>query len=320
MKVFRYEEYGNSEVLKLAEAKRPEPNPDEVLVKVKGIGINPAEWHKLNGKIWIVRVSAGWKRPKHKILGADVSGIIVAIGKNVKSFQIGDFVLGRNDKGGLAEYTCIQESKAAKFSNKIGFKNAASIPLAAITALIALRDKGRMEYGQKILINGASGGIGTFAIQLAKHIGANITAVCSVDNVDLVKSLGADNTIDYNKVDFTRIDQEYDLIVDLIGNKKARQFNEVLKPEGKVVIVGFSNFKFLMSNIIIGGLISIFSKKKFIIMNAETKRCDLAYIISLVNVGIINPLIEETYNFESIPEAFKRIGSRRVNGKLVIKL
>ena len=218
MKAFGYQKYGSPDHLLLMELPQPEARENEVLIRVHALSLNPAEWHQLVGKIWVVRLAFGLFAPRRPVMGADIAGEVVAVGSKVQNFKVGDRVFGRNDTGGLAEYSCLEADKAALIPAALSYEQAAALPLASCTALAALRDKGQIQAGEDILINGASGGIGTFAVPLAKHFGARVTGVCSGKNRDLAQSLGADAVIDYTQEDFTQ-SGPYDLIIDLVGNR-----------------------------------------------------------------------------------------------------
>ncbi len=269
MKVFQYKRYGNPDQLKQSDIRKPNPKPDEILVKIKAISLNPADWHSLRATIWLVRLSQGIFKPKNYILGADIAGYVEAVGCDVKSFKVGEKVYGRNVKGGLAEYGCINQNRVAHMPDKLSFEAAAAIPLASLTALIGLRNYGHIKRGQHIIINGASGGIGTFAIQLAKYYGANITAVCSSKNIDLVRSLGANHVINYTSTDFTLEHSKYDLIIDLIGNRTPKSLKNILKIKGICVVIGFTNAKRLFDFMIRGTWISKTTNTSFKVINAK---------------------------------------------------
>jgi len=320
MKAYIYNKYGGPEVLKLKDIEKPEPKGNEISVRVKALSINPSEWHKLTASFWMVRPSSGLFRPKHPILGADIAGIVTETGKNVKHISKGDRVFGRCLSGGLAEICTLEKSSVATIPENIAFENAASLPLAAVTALIALRDKGKIQANQTVLINGASGGIGTFAVQLAKHFKANVTGVCSSKNVDLVKSLGSDEVLDYKKQDIESVNSQFDLILDFVGNQKVNTFTKLLKPEGKCVLVGMEKPSRLFSNMFKGMIITAFGRQKVLPMDAEVASDDLALISQLVAKGKIRPVIAREYGFNSVPEAFTHLGTRRSNGKLLIKI
>lgn len=318
MKAYIYRKYGNPEVLCLEEVEKPVPNENEILVKAFALSINPAEWHRLTASFWLLRLSTGIFAPKHQILGADVAGIVVAIGKGVKNFKEGDRVFGRCMSGGLAEFNCLKETSAAKIPKSISFEKAATLPLAAVTALIALRDQGQLAAGHTVLINGASGGIGTFVVQLTKHFKATVTGICRTDNVDLVKSLGADYVIDYKKADFTSFSEKYDLIIDLIGNRTIRETAKLLNSKGKCVLVGMDRPLRLFGNMFHGMIISALSSKKITPMDAQVKSEDLAFIVQLVVEGKLQTVIDKKFDFVSVPEAFTKIGSRRTKGKVAV--
>lgn len=319
MKAFAYRKYGApSDVLQLEEFPKPLPKENQVLIKVNAWSLNPAEWHRLRASIWMLRLSNGLWAPKQPILGADVAGVVVAVGGKVRSFKVGDRVMGRNFSVGLAEYACLAEGKTALIPKAISFEEAAATPLAATTALIALRDKGQLQPGQRVLINGASGGIGTFAVQLAKYFGADVTAVCSGKNVALVQSLGAEDVINYEREDFSGR-KPFDLIVDLIGNRPIQELNQALSPNGRCVMVGYSNFKNLLDFLLKGAWLSKTSSKHFLAMDAETVTAGLDFVLSLVNNRKIQVVIDRVYDFSDIPKAFDYLGTRRAKGKIVIK-
>jgi len=320
MKAYINDQYGGPEVLKLKDLENPKSKGNQISIRVEALSINPAEWHKLTASFWMLRLSTGLFRPKHSILGADVAGSVIGIGENVKKFKKGDRVFGRCLSGGLAEICTLEESSVATIPENIAFENAASLPLAAVTALIALRDKGKIQPNQTVLINGASGGIGTFAVQLAKHFKANVTGVCSSNNVDLVKSLGSDEVLDYKKQDIESVNSQFDLILDFVGNKKVNTFIKLLKPEGKCVLVGMEKPSRLFSNMFKGMIITAFGRQKILPMDAEVKTDDLALISQLIAKGKIRPVIAREYGFNSVPEAFTDLGTRHSNGKLLIKI
>jgi NADPH:quinone reductase-like Zn-dependent oxidoreductase len=320
MKAYTYHTYGPPDVLKLEEVDVPKPRANEICIQTRALSINPSEWHKLTASFWMLRLSTGLSQPKQPIPGADVAGTVVGLGENVTRFKKGDRVFGRSLSGGLAEYCCIDQLAAALIPDDVAYEQAASLPLAAVTALIALRDKGQVKANQEVLINGASGGIGTFAVQLAKYCQANVTGVCSTDNIDLVKSLGADDVIDYKKQDLDSLGTSFDLIIDLVGNRKIATFRKRLRPNGKCILVGMDTPKRLFSNMFQGMMLSALGSKKFLSMDAQVTSEDLAIIVKLVSDGEIRPLIAKLYNFESVPQAFTQLGTRRSKGKMVIQL
>jgi NADPH:quinone reductase-like Zn-dependent oxidoreductase len=320
MKAFVNKKYGSPEVLNLEEVCPPSPKDREILVQVKSISINPAEWHSLRANIWLVRLTSGLRVPRNTVLGADIAGTVVAVGDQVTSFQPGDPIMGRAQTGGLAEYTCLPENQATLLPPQVLPEEAAATPLASITALTALRDKGELLAGEKILINGASGGTGTFAVQLARLFGAEVTAVCSSSNAQLVRSLGATHTVDYTRQDFTQAGEGYDLVLDLIGNRSVNDLNRIVKPGGRCVQVGYSDFRRTLGFILKGGWLSRTTSKRFIVMNAQTKTEDLASISQLISEKKIKPVIERRYSFTETPQAFDYLGTRRAKGKIVVSL
>jgi NADPH:quinone reductase-like Zn-dependent oxidoreductase len=320
MKAYTYQKYGSPEVLELKEVFKPTPKDNEIQIKVEAISLNPAEWHQLRGAIWLIRLSNGLLKPGKPVLGADIAGRVEAVGKKVRSFQVGDRVFGRNTEGGFAEFACLEENQAALIPEKVSYKTAAASPLATITALIGMRDKGNIQAGQKVLINGASGGIGSFAVQLAKYFGATVTGVCSGKNAKLVRSLGAGQVIDYTQTDFTKTNDRYDLVLDLIGNRKVSDINRVLKPEGRCVVIGYSGFRRMLNFMLEGTWRSLSSKKSFVLMDAVIKKEDLEFIGKLLEKGYLKPAIDKVFSFEEIPVAFNRLGTRRAKGKIIISL
>src|SRR5215208_62511 len=241
MKAIVYTEYGSPDVLQFKEVERPTPSDNEVLVKIYAASANAADWHLMRAEPFLARLENGLFQPKITKLGADLAGRVEAVGRNVKQFQVDDEVFGYmplNELGGFAEYVSAKEDALALKPARLTFEQAAAVPLAAFTALQGLRDKGQIQPGQKVLINGASGGVGTFAVQIARALGAEVTGVCSTRNVDLARSLGADHVIDYTREDFTRSDRRYDLLLDIAGSRSWRECRRVLEPEATLVIVG----------------------------------------------------------------------------------
>ena len=320
MKAFLNTTYGSPDVLKLEEIPVPKPKAEEVLVKVASLSINPAELHLLRATIWMVRLASGLLKPRNPVLGADVAGEVVAVGANVKTLKVGDRVFGRTHSGGLAEFVCLKEEKANVLPQTIDYDIGAALPLVGITALVALRDYVEILPGQQVLINGASGGIGTIAVQLAKNMGAEVTAVCSTPNVQLVKDLGADHVIDYKKENFTAGTNQYDVIIDLVGNHKVREMEKAMKPDGSCVVVGFTNFKTIFGYMARGRWLSATTSKKIVVIDAALKREDLAYLADLIQEGTLKPVIDKTFPFNETPRAFEYLASRRAKGKIVIKL
>lgn len=317
MKAYIRNNYGNSDVLKLEDVRMPIPVDHQVLVKVNALSINPAEWHILRGKIWIIRLVNGLFKPKHQILGGDIAGEVVGIGTKVTRLKVGDRVFGRAENTALGEYALLDESKGAMIPTEITYSDGASLPLASMTALDALNQGKGVGQGSKVLINGASGGIGTLAVQIAKSRGAIVHGICSQKNLDLVSELGADHVFDYRKDDFLNLSTKYDMVVDLIGNLNLSQSLDLVVEKGVFVMVGYGGFKSMFSFIVK----SISAKsKKLISIDAKTTTDKLDRIGQLVASGKIKPVIDQVFSFTNLPQAFNYLGSRRAKGKVVINV
>src|SRR5688572_24909529 len=298
--------YGSAEVLRIEKLEKPVPADHQILVRVRAISINPVDWHVMTATPYIMRLSEGVGTPDDSRLGTDFAGTVEAVGRNVKRFKPGDDVFGVRH-GALAEYVTVSEqgSVVLKPAN-VGFEQAAAIPVAAVTALQALRDKGKVQPGQKVLINGASGGVGTFAVQLAKHFGAEVTGVCSTRNVDLVRGIGADKVIDYTRESFTQGAERYDLIVDNVGNHSPLELRRVMKPDGVVVMVGGPKTgKWIgpLSRPIQATLLSPFIDERFETLFAEVTPDDLKFLSELAQQGKLTPVIDRRYRFTDTPDA-----------------
>lgn len=321
MKAIVYTKYGPPGVLQLQDVEKPMPNDDQVLVKVHAISLNPIDWHVRNGMLLArLMTGAGLLRPKHTIPGADFSGRVEAVGRNVTRFQPGDEVFGRRAPGGFAEYLCVSENPIAQKPANITFEQAAAVPVAAITALQSLRDVGQIQSGQKVLVNGASGGVGTFAVQIAKAFGTEVTGVCSTRNLDLVRSIGADRVIDYTRDDFTRTGQQYDLIVDNVGNHSVLDLARALRPKGICVSVGFSSIGRAFQNGLQKRFIPRAGGTKFGGIMARINHKDLALLKELMEAGKIVPVIDRCYPLREVPEAFRYAEEGRARGKVVVSL
>ncbi|MEZ4726213.1 MAG: NAD(P)-dependent alcohol dehydrogenase [Caldilineaceae bacterium] len=240
MKAVVYPTYGSPDVLELRTVEQPAPKDNQVRIKVYAAAANPLDWHRMRGAPFLVRLSDGLRKPKDSRLGADIAGRVEAVGSAVTTFQPGDEVFGEIGAGGFAEYVCVKETALAPKPANLSFAEAAAAPVAALTALQGLRNHGKLQAGQTVLINGASGGVGTFAVQMAKAFGAQVTGVCSTRNLDLVRSLGADQMIDYTQTDFTKTGQRYDLIFDAVGNQSVAAYRRALTPQGISVVAGFT--------------------------------------------------------------------------------
>ena len=315
--------YGAPDVLTLEEIAKPTAADNEVLVKVHAAALNPLDWHYMRGSPYIMRLSAGLGTPKDTRVGVDFAGTVEAVGKNVTRFKPGDEVFG-GKSGALAEYVAVREDRAlvGKPAN-LTFEQAASIPIAAITALQGLRDKGRIQPGHRVLINGASGGVGTFAVQIAKSFGADVTGVCSTRNVELVRSLGADHVIDYTQKDFTQSGQLYDLILDNVGNHSFFEYRRVLKPNGRLVIVGGPKgdpFLGPLAQLIKAKILSPFVSQELAMFFAELNKEDLEIISGLTQAGKVTPVIDRRYKLSEVPAAMRYLEAGRARGKVIVSL
>jgi NADPH:quinone reductase-like Zn-dependent oxidoreductase len=322
MKAIVYTEYGSPDVLHLKEIEQPIPNANEVLIKVHAASANPADWHLMRAEPFLARLANGLRKPKHTMLGADVAGRIEAIGRNVTQFQVGDDVFGcmaLNELGSFAEHVCASEDVLALKPDKITFEQAAAVPLAAFTALQGLRDKGQIKSGQKVLINGASGGVGTFAVQIAKSFGTEVTGVCSTRNLDMVRSIGADHVIDYTQTDFTRNGQQYDLIFDAVGNRSVSDYQRALSPNGICAVAGFTSLSRLFQVILLGVWVSKTGSKKIGLMKtANPNKRDLLFIKELLEAGKVIPVIDRRYALSEVPAAIRYLEEGHARGKVVI--
>jgi NADPH:quinone reductase-like Zn-dependent oxidoreductase len=325
MKAILHCEYGGPEVLKVEEVEKPVPNDNQILVRVRAASVNPLDL-TIRGP-WLLRPILGMRKPKDTRLGVDYAGTVEAVGKNPAAagqFKPGDEVFGGKD-GALAEYVCVLADRgvALKPAN-MTFEQAASVPVAALTALQGLRDKGKIQAGQKVLINGASGGVGTFAVQIAKSFGTEVTGVCSTRNVDLVRSIGADHVIDYTKEDFTKTDQRYDLIFDLVGNHSFSERRRVLNPNGICVMagVGGAGWHDGMGMRLLGELNayvrSRFVREKFVAYIAEFNKADVTTLGELMQSGKMTPVIDKTYHLSETADALRYLETGHARGKVVI--
>jgi NADPH:quinone reductase-like Zn-dependent oxidoreductase len=321
-----YTRYGPPDVVEVKDLEQPVPKDGEVLIKVRAASVNPLDWKTMKGGPYIVRLLLGQRKPRIKLLGVDVAGKVEAVGKNVSKFKPGDDVFG-TCRGAFAEYACVSEARSilksvlvAKPAN-VSFEQAASVPVAALTALQGLRDKGKIQPGQKVLINGAAGGVGTFAIQIAKSFGADVTGVCSTRNVDMVRSLGADRVIDYTREDFTEGGQRYDLIFDAVGNRSLAACRRVLKSKGILLMAGASSHASmagLLGRLIGAILLSVFVSHKLVPFIAKVKPQDLNTLSELMAAGKVVPVIDRRYRLNEAPEALRYSEKGHVRGKIVI--
>jgi NADPH:quinone reductase-like Zn-dependent oxidoreductase len=323
VKAIVYETYGPPEVLHLKDVEKPSPKDNEVLVRVQAASVNAADWRMLRADPFLVRFYAGLLKPtRFQTLGADVAGRVEAVGKNVHQFQPGDEVFGdvfASGFGGFAEYKCARESELVLKPANISFEEAAAVPLAGLTALQGLRDKGQIQLGQKVLINGASGGVGTFAVQLAKYFGAEVTAVCSTGKVDLARSLGADHVIDYTQEDFTKSGRQYDLILAVNGNRSIFDYRRALTPKGAYVMAG-GNTGQLFQALLLGPWISLIGKQKMGALTSTPNQKDLLFMKELLESGKIKPVIDRRYSLSEVPEAIRYVEEGHAKGKVAIVL
>ena len=321
MKAVVYHEHGSADVLKLENVEKPVPKDSEVLVKVRAASLNPLDWRLMRGEPKIIRVMAklmaglGTGRP-----GVDVAGEVVAVGSKVRKFKVGDEVFG-SCVGALAEYACSAESKITTKPERVTFEQAASINVAGLTALQGLRDQAKLKPGEKVLINGAAGGVGTFAVQIAKHLGAEVTGVCSTHNVEMVRSLGADHVIDYTKEDFVNLPGRYDAMLDNVGNKSATQCQAVLNPKGRCIGVGAPHDLTVITLLAIplaSLRASMFSDKKVTGFVAKGNADDLAFIRNLIVSGELTPVIDRVYKLEESADAMRYLETGHARGKVIV--
>ncbi|SNT63766.1 NADPH:quinone reductase [Streptosporangium subroseum] len=326
MKAFVLRSYGSPDMLDLTDIDRPVPGDDEVLVRVRATSVQPYDWHLMRGEPYISRLMGGGpglRKPKISILGADIAGQVEAVGKAVTEFRPGDEVFAMPKQGGFAEYACVREAELAPKPKNLSFEQAAAVPMAAGTALLGLRDEGRIQPGQKVLVNGASGGVGTFAVQIAKALGAEVTGVCSGRNTDMVRSIGADKVIDYTTEDFTQNGQHYDLLLDAAGSRSVSACRRVLTPKGTYVVVGGPGSRWLQP---VGHVVSALATSPFVSQRttlADVVRCtetrqNLLTLTELIEDGKITPVIDRGYSFEEIPAAVRYMEEGHASGKVVI--
>jgi NADPH:quinone reductase-like Zn-dependent oxidoreductase len=321
MKAILRNTYGSADILELREVDKPSPKDNEMLLKVCAASVNPLDWHVLRGDPFLVRLMGfGLLKPKHLILGADMAGRIEEVGKNVTQFKVGDEVFG-SGMGGFAEYACLREVRATLKPAAMTFEQAAAVPIAGLTALQALRDHGHVQAGQHVLINGASGGVGTFAVQIAKALGARVTGVCSGKNSEMVQSIGADEVIDYTKENYWLSGKEYDLIVDNAVFQSIHKPLRVLKARGKYVAVGGSSSSLgVLLSLITNPLIAMMKGKEIASFIANINRADLDFMKGLLESGKVVPVIDRKYSLSEIPQAIKYVEEGHARGKVVITI
>jgi len=320
MKAIVRHRYGPPEALRLEEVEKPVPTDDEVLIKVHAASVNPYDWHFMRGEPYMLRLMAGLAAPKSPRLGADVAGEVEAVGKNVTQLKPGDAVFG-TCPGSFAEYACAQATRLAIKPENVTFELVASIGIAALTALQALRDKGHVQPGHEVLINGAAGGVGTFAVQIAKYFGADVTAVCSTRNLEMVRAIGADRVVDYTREDFANRSERYDVLLDLIGNHALSAFGRALKPKGIYVGAGGTTDKWMIGPLIsmmTTPLRSAFGNRKFVSVLARINTKDLELIGELIANARLTPVIDRRYPLNEVPAAIRYLEEGHARGKVVI--
>ncbi|HEU5237215.1 MAG TPA: NAD(P)-dependent alcohol dehydrogenase [Pyrinomonadaceae bacterium] len=322
MKAIVYHDYGSADVLKVEEAEEPTPKDDEVLIKVRAASVNPLDWRLMKGKPYFIRMTSRLLKMKTGRPGVDVAGEVQAVGRNVTQFKTGDAIFG-SCRGAFADYAGAPESDLALKPDDMSFEQAASVNVAAMTALQALRNKGQIGPGHKVLINGAAGGVGTFAVQIAKEFGAEVTGVCSTRNLDLVRSIGADHVIDYTKDDFTKGTERYDLIFEGVGNLSFSACRRVLKRAGKFIMVGAphsSSMIGIMGPAIKAVVLSLFVSEKAMMFLASPNQQDLAIMSEWISSGKVTPVIDRCYKLSEVPEAVRYLEQGHARGKVVISL
>jgi len=321
MKAYVFKKYGKPDVLKLEEFEKPVPRENEVLVKVQAASVNALDWHMLTADIFLMRLmGGGLLKPKNPRLGADICGQVEAVGRNVTQFKAGEAVFGDVnpwDGGGFAEYVCVPSKAFAHKPANISFEEAAAVPVAGITALQGLRDVGQVQPGQQVLIQGAAGGVGTFAVQIARHLGADVTAVCSTRNLEQTRSLGAAHVIDYTKEDFTRNGQQYDLVFAVNGYHPLSAYKRALKPQGRYVMAGGSTTQ-IFQGMLQGSGKSRGTGQWIGSISARASQKDLFTLAGLLETGKITAVIDRRYPFSQAPEAMRYLGSGHARAKVVI--
>ena len=316
MKALVYKEYGSPDVLKCEELPKPVASGDEVLIKVRAAAANPLDWHDMRGEPYMLRWGNGFRKPKAGRLGVDLAGVVAAAGKNVTQFQVGDEVFGAG-RGAFAEYVCAREDRLVKKPANLSFEQAAAVTVAAITALQGLRDKGKIQRGQKVLINGAAGGVGTFAVQIAKAFGAEVTGVCSSSNVEMVRAIGAEHVIDYTQEDFTRSGQRYDLMLDCVGNHSLSACRRVLQTRGAYVMVGGPSSRWIqpLPRLLQLLFLSMFVRQKLIFFVAAINQKDLLVLQELMEAGKVTPVIDRGYALSEAAAAIRHLEGGPARGK-----
>ena len=322
MKAAVYREYGSADVVKCEDIPKPVPQDNEVLIKVRAASVNPLDWRLMKGDPAILRLFFGLRKPRRGRPGRDVAGQVEAVGRNVTQFKPGDEVFGAC-AGTIAQYACAEESNLVTKPVNVTFEQAASVPVVGLTALQGLRDKGQIQRGHKVLINGAAGGVGTFAVQLARTFGAEVTGVCSTRNLELVKSIGADAVIDYTNEDFTKLATRYDLILECVGNKTFSECRRVLNPKGRLVGVGAPHdvsLIVILAQATKDLFVSLFSNQKAVMFIAKSGQQDLTHLGELLANGKLTPVIDRVYDLNEAAEALRYLEYGHARGKVVIEV
>lgn len=322
MKAVVFTEYGSPDVLRLEEIEKPVPKKGEVLVKVHASSVNAGDWHLLRADPFLVRLAFGLMKPKVNVLGADITGEVESVGEGVTAFKPGDAVMAdisNNGFGGFAEYACAPEAVLARKPERLSFEEAAAVPAAAVTALQALRQHGKLKAGEHVLINGASGGVGSYAVQIAKALGATVTGVCSARNLERVRALGAEHVMDYRKDDFTRCGKHYDLILAANGYHSIFSYRRALTPNGRYVLSGGEMNQFVQA-LLLGPILSAVTSNSMGTMLVAPNGKDLAYVGELIAENKVNPAIDRTYPLAEVPQAIRHMEEVHTQGKLVISI
>lgn len=322
MKAITHTQYGGPELLTYTEIDKPQPRENEILINIHATALNAADWRLMRADPFLIRLMNGLLKPKNNVLGADIAGQVAAVGKNVHQFKIGDAVFGdlsSHGFGGLAEYVCVPQDAVAHKPANLNFRQAAAVPMAALTALHGLRDTGNIQAGQGVLVHGASGGVGTFAIQIAKAFGATVTAVCSTSKASLARSLGADHVIDYKKEDFAQNGRQYDLVIAVNGNRTPADYIKVLKPNGVYVVAGGSMSQ-LFGSIVFGSIKTIGTKQRVRSFTSDPNQKDLEFLAKLIEEEKIAPVIDQCYELDETNEAIRYLEAGRARGKVVVTM
>jgi len=320
MKAAVYAEYGPPDVVQIADVEKPVPKDDEVLLKVAAASVNPLDFHFMRGTPYLIRIIGGLRKPKEPRLGVDVAGQVEAVGRSVTQFRAGDEVFG-SCRGAFAEYVCTREAGLVVKPDNMSFEQAAAAPVATFTTLQGFRNNGKIQPGQKVLINSAAGGVGTFAVQIAKSFGAEVTGVCGTRNVEMVSSIGADHVVDYTQENFTQGAQRYDLIFDCIGNHSLLACRRVLNPNGRYIAVGGPSSPWMLAFLaraIAAPLLSRFVSQKLAFVGAKSRKEDLTIARELMASGKVTPVIDRRYRLSEVREALRYLETGHARGKVVI--